>query len=234
VLLFFLACFPSDTLVETLDRGNIRIAELKKGDLIKTYDLKQQKWSYSRFVTYLHSDNKIVTRYIAIRTSNNKSLSISPLHLIAKRTSGGSIEFVFAKDLQLNDVIVSEGGTSGANEHQAVYEKIAELRETYESGAYAPLTEHGTVAVNSLMASCYANTRFHNFIHLLFQPVIFVSKYFNDNGALDSESHKLLTPSRTTIGMGDEANMFTNMFWYAEFLLNLLPFVPFSSSIVVF
>jgi hypothetical protein len=230
----YLACFPGDTLVETLDRGNIPIAELRKGDLIKTFDLKQQKWSYSRFITYLHSDNKIVTKYIAIKTSGNKSLSISPLHLIAKLANSGFIEFVFAKDLQLNDVIVSENEVSGVKEPQPSYEKIIELRETYESGAYAPLTEQGTIAVNSLMVSCYANTRFHNFIHLLFQPVIFISKYFSDKGALDSESHKLITPSRTTIGMGDEANMFTNMFWYAEFLLNLLPFVPFSSSIVVF
>ena len=61
-------CFPKSSVVETIDKGLIKISELKYGDYVKSYDLYQNKWIYSKFLFYLHQDNQIQAEYILIRT----------------------------------------------------------------------------------------------------------------------------------------------------------------------
>ncbi len=116
----------------------------------------------------MHKDENVISKYISIRTSFNQTITISSLHLIAKSINS-KLEFVFAKEINLGDYIKAESGV----------EQVIELREVYRNGAYAPLTESGTIVVDSVLASCYANTNWHTAAHFLFQPLIQFSKYFN-------------------------------------------------------
>lgn len=198
-------------MVEHQEKGFIKISDLKEGDYIKTYDETTRQWIFSKFITYLHINPKIVGQYIKLMTSGNKSLTISHYHYIAKTSVNNKVEFVFAKDLNVNDMLITEDNS---------VEYVTRIDQVYEEGAYAPLTESGTLAVNSIYASCYANAWDNSWIHVLFQPIIQMSKYFTSvkfyNEISDLESAE------------------SGMFWYARFFFNLLPYIPFSSSLVYF
>ena len=211
-------------MVDTRDRGTIKISDLKRGDFIKTYDRSEKEWKYSRFVTYLHENRDIIASYIKLTTSSNKTLTISPLHFIARVKQGTEkIEFVFAKHLKLNDLLVTE---KNEKKRPFEFERLVQKEEVIETGAYAPLTETGTVYVNSILASCYANTVVNDLAHYLFKPIIFFSKYIN------IDYFKYFMTDYTRDQTSNDEN--TGIFWYCKFFLNLLPYIPFSSYIVSF
>lgn len=204
-------------MVETLGKGLVKISALKKGDYVKTYDFNNRKWKFSRFVIFMHKDEEMIAEYILIKTTLGKSISISPLHLIAtqKEINSSKIDFVFARDVKSSDYLITEDSV----------EQIAEIKVIYEKGAYAPLTESGTISVNSIAASCYAHTKYPDLIHLLFQPIIQFSKYFSiDSQTMDS----FFQTESKEMGLPKDA------FWYTKFLFNLLPYVPYSSSFIIF
>ena len=153
------------------------ISDLKPGHYIRTYDHSSKQIVNSRFIDYLHFDKSALFKFISIKTAaetsetaaSMPSLEISEYHLIQrlKRDSSSEHEFVFAKDLVKGDklFLMTESGSMK-------YAEITELDEVYEQGAYAPLTEHGTLIVNNVLASCYANTPYHGLVHTAFYPYI--------------------------------------------------------------
>jgi hypothetical protein len=197
------SCFPESALVETMNRGSIQVSDLQRGDLVKSFDSSSNQWKYSRFVFFLHKDEQTQAEYISIKTSSNKNLKISTMHLIPKRGNQNEMEFVLAKDLKLNDILVSEDNQN---------EIIIDLTKLVEQGAYAPLLESGTISVNNILASCYANTKWHGLAHLAFQPVIQLSNFFNMENT--------------------QANSENGINWYAGLLSSVLPIIPMSSSFV--
>lgn len=192
------------------------IANLKPGDYLKSFDTSQNKWIFSKFVTYLHKDADVLAKYISIRTSFNQSITISSLHLIAKHVNS-KLEFVFAKEINLGDFIKAESGL----------QKVIELSEVYRNGAYAPLTESGTIVVDSVLASCYANTNWHSAAHFVFQPLIKFSKFFNVEGGLLDDPNSMA--SRI-----ENSQLPENVFWYAKSVHMLTTYIPFTSNFVFF
>lgn len=218
-----IVCFAGGSKVETQDSGLVDISSLKVGDYVKAYDSNLDKWKFSKFITYLHQDENIVAKYISIKTAVfNQTLRISPLHLIAKQEAN-QVEFVFAKDLLVGDTIKAESGL----------EKIVALEEIYQTGAYAPLTESGTIVVDSVLASCYANTNWHTAAHLLFTPIIKLSGIFNfeNKNLIDKTHHQ--SDAIKVVGSG-AVELPDNVFWYARFIHKLAPYIPFTSSFVFF
>jgi len=192
----------------------VPISKLEKGDLVKTFDHVEQKWIYSKFITYLHRDKDMIGKYLSIKTETNKNLIISHKHFILriKSIAGEDYEseYVFASKLKLNDILLTE-----TENQEKRMEKVVSIEEVYDQGAYAPLTEAGTISVNSIVASCYANSITHELADFIFQPLILWSKYFE--GLFDLEKGHI-----------------NGIYWYAEYLRNLLPFIPFSSNLVFF
>lgn len=212
------------------------------GDYIKTFDLKEKKWIYSKFITYLHKDKAILGKYISITTSSNKTLVVSPSHFVArlidssKQVEHKNVEYVFAKNLKLDDYLISfdEAKTNSVN-----MDKIISIEYVSEYGAYAPLTESGNLLVNSVLASCYANTLFNDLAHYVLYPIIQLSKYFNFEFLFklvpfDDLPEKLpeaddFNPFNNKMNINDSED---GVHWYAKFFYNLLPYIPFSSYLV--
>ena len=188
-----------------MNRGRINVSDLIKGDLVKSFDLNLNEWIFSRFVFFLHKDELTIAEYISIKTKLKKNLKISPMHLIPKRINQKDIEFVWAKDLKLNDILISENDQN---------ETIIDIIRITEQGAYAPLLESGTISVNNLLTSCYANTKLQSIVHFAFQPVIQLSNFFN----MENKKEKSL----------DKIN------WYASLLYSFLKFSPMSSKYFIF
>ena len=201
-------CFPGSTKVESMDKGLINISELKYGDYIKSYDLRQNKWIFSKFLLYLHQDNHIQAEYISVKTSSSRTLQISMYHLIATNRSN-KIEFLFANELKINDTLIID------NEKN---ELIIQLNKLVDYGAYAPLLESGTISVNNILASCYANTKLHYFVHFLFQPIIKLSNYIDSSNLIEFNDSQL--PD--------------GVFWYAKIMFYLRDYIPLMNSFLVF
>ena len=161
-------CFPSKSLVQTLNRGTVRVSELKEGDYIKT--LAKGKSIFSKFVTYLHQEKEVQAEFIKIQTKNGKFITLTEKHLIARlNMAQNEAEFVFANRLKLGDFIISEHGN----------EEIVIIDMVEERGVNAPLTEAGTVLVDEILASCYANVEQHYLAHWAFKPYVYL-KHFLD------------------------------------------------------
>ena len=209
--------------METRDRGTIRISEIKQGDFLKTYDPSARQWIFSKFVTYLHKNEQAVGKYLSIQTSGNKTLVVSPLHFVARvdkkhRTDFEShIEYVFAKNLRVNDYLMADANS------ELSLERVVHIETVLDAGAYAPLTESGTLLVNSLYASCYANSVWHTLAHVIFYPIIQLSKYVN----IDA-----ITQYMDFASISSQNNH--GIFWYATIFRKLVYFIPFSSNVVVF
>jgi hypothetical protein len=226
-----LVCFSGSTNVETLDRGVVKISDLRQGDYLKTYDLNAKKWIFSKFVTYLHKNEKTVGKFLSIQTSGNKTLTLSPLHFIARINPKHSskpniedfIEYVFARNLKINDYLI----TQNSGQNGLSLDLIVKIETIFDIGVYAPLTESGTLAVNSIFASCYANTLWHNLAHLFFYPIIQISKYFNIDGLNQYMEN-------TWSQIKNEDDKTKGIFWYAKFFHSIVDYIPFSSSLVAF
>ena len=171
----FAICFPKNARVQLSDLSMIKVSDLKPGHYIRTYDHSSKQIVDSRFIDFLHFDRSALFKFISIKTDEASvpSLEISEYHLIQrlKRDSTDEHEFVFAKDLVKGDklFLLTQSGSMK-------YAEITELDEVYEQGAYAPLTEHGTLIVNNVLASCYANTYSHELAHFGFGPYRFWSR----------------------------------------------------------
>ena len=208
----YLLCFPKSSKIETIDKGIINISDLEYGDYVKSYDLSKNEWIYSKFIFYLHKDDNIKAEYISIKTSTNKLLKLSKYHLIAINNSN-NIEFIYANDLKLNDILIIDNNNNEVN-------YIININIIIEYGAYAPLLQSGTISVNNILASCYANTKWHNLVHLIFQPVIKISNYFNVN------NYDLNYKSNDDLPDG--------VFWYAKLIHKTVTTLPFSDSLYDF
>ena len=197
-------CFTKDTLVETKNNGRVKISELSPGDYIKTYDQTSKKQTFSKFIEYLHYEPKEQVEYVKLRTESNVELEISEYHLI-QRVSGQSYEYVFAKDLQLNDQIFVSAQDGGIQTS-----KIAQLETLVKVGAFAPLTEDGTLLANDVLASCFAHVISHELAQWFFLPIRLWDRYVDNDqiGSVNKEA--------------------TYMSSYLEFLLELMRYPPFS------
>jgi hypothetical protein len=151
-----LFCFSQDSQVETQERGMVSIGEIHPGEHVKAYDLETSSVIFSKFVSYSHEEAETLTRYVSIQTASKRHLKISEFHLIVKVNPSAETEFVYASELKLNDILLDADLNMDA---------IVSLDVVYDKGAYAPMTEAGTIIVNNVVASCYANFRSHNFAH---------------------------------------------------------------------
>ena len=153
------SCFPGHSLVDTPD-GTIRMDEIEVGTLIHDGS------SYSRVVGFLHRSIDIApTQYLSINFDNDQQLEISPKHCIFLADGHD----MFARDVQVGDVMASG-------------QVVRSIDRTKYNSLFAPLTETGTVMVNGVLASCYADFP-HSISHaVVFFPMqiynLFATAYF--------------------------------------------------------
>jgi len=148
--------------VETQNRGVIGVTDVQQGDMLKAWSVAESREIFSPFTGYSHFDADAFASYIELITASEKRLKMTTTHLMAKLNADDQTEFVHASQIQVGDRILTSGGQ---------IENVARLDESVEKGVYAPLTVEGTVIVNNMVASCYANYNSHQVAHLV-HPVL--------------------------------------------------------------
>jgi len=172
-------CFPKDATV-ILDNGETKTMEqLRIGDKVLTQSTSGDL-TYSKIIMFLDwKPDAVSSDYVEIKAENPKRrIELTKKHLIFKSEDGQNFEAVFAENVKAGDIIkaLSSDGSS------IVTTRVSKVKLKQKHGAFAPLTEEGTLLVNGIMASCYALTENHNMAHLGFLPWRIVNRNFNHLG----------------------------------------------------
>ena len=199
-----------------MEHGKIRISSLKFGDHVKTISSTNSSWKYTKVITYLHKDETIISNYYVLKIANHSdTLKLSAEHLIAKfNRQTKRTEFIYAKDVKIGDLLFSQL----TNEQV----KVIDISNEIEKGAYAPLTEDGTLFVNNILVSCYANIQSHKIAHAAMQPIITASRLF---GKFFNFSPQIAPPNSQLTG---------KTFWYSDFLINFVANLPTQISDLIY
>ncbi|XP_051757492.1 sonic hedgehog protein [Ctenopharyngodon idella] len=163
-------CFPGSALVTLKDGGQKAVKDLNPGDKVLAAD-SAGNLVYSDFIMFTDRDSATRRIFYVIETKEPvEKITLTAAHLLfvldnstddlhtmtaafASSVRAGQKVMVVDDSGQLKSVIVERIYTE---EHQ---------------GSFAPVTAHGTIVVDRILASCYAVIEDQGLAHLAFAPV---------------------------------------------------------------
>uniref|UniRef100_A0A8D0C1Z2 Hedgehog protein n=1 Tax=Salvator merianae TaxID=96440 RepID=A0A8D0C1Z2_SALMN len=159
-------CFPARALA-TLESGTkIPVWALRPGQRVQAMD-EQGRPIYSEFLAFLDKASSANTVFHVIETQDPpRRLALTAAHLLfVAENATTPMKPVFASLVQPGwYVLVTEGGELRPARVDAVSVQV-------DVGAYAPLTSHGTLVVDGVMASCFALVQEQHLAQLAFWPL---------------------------------------------------------------
>lgn len=102
--------------------------------------------------------------YLEIILDNDRSLFISARHTMFIITNENRLRSVLAKDVSIGDLLILSTGK------EVQFGRVQEVRMENKKGAYVPLTDIGTLLVDGVLVSSYANTN-HWLAHIALTPL---------------------------------------------------------------
>ncbi|XP_030217797.1 indian hedgehog B protein-like [Gadus morhua] len=185
-------CFPGDALVTTETGGRTALRDLQPGDRVLTATFDPAHLLYSEVLTFLDRDPVSRKLFYTVHTHSGAALSLTAAHLLfvargnctegAEPTPGDAMMAVYASDARPGQCVLvvapgnSDGGDQGGRLSRVV--GVSGARGGGRKGAYAPLTAHGTLVVDGMLASCYAAVDGHELAHAAFAPLRLLGRWW--------------------------------------------------------
>ena len=166
-------CFHGSNKV-LLENGKRKlISEVKVEDEILAVD-EMGILQVSQVVMQLHQAPEQTAMFHVIQTKTGRKLTLTQSHLIykSKRNPGNNLkefsssEPVFASKVEKGDLVY----VLDEND-KLIKEEIVSTHLETRKGIYSPVTAHGTIIVEDILASCYSDYEGHSLIHMVFAPV---------------------------------------------------------------
>lgn len=205
-------CFSAHSTVVTSQGIQKTMYELKIGDEISVVDPANGKLTFSPVITFLDRKPNHETYFHLITTETEEKLTVTPIHLVYSYSDIGTgslqneiipeqIDFslfkaIFAKNISVGDLVLAQ-----TNNGQLKPTRVSKIETQMHNGAYAPLTEMGTLVVDNILASCYANVDSHWLAHIAVSPIRLLAKVWPNDQLVDG------------------------IHWYAQSLHSLVEFV---------
>ena len=142
-------CFPGNATVLCEAGWWKKMSEVEAGDRLLCYDNTKGWLTYSTVYMHGHEDLATMGPYLTVTCENGCSLSISREHLIF---ANGITRSKFAADLRVGDTLYTCRGESGSLKGS----RVVSIQEVALRGLHAPFTMCGTIVVDGILASCYA------------------------------------------------------------------------------
>ncbi len=160
------ACFSGSTRVRREDGSVIMMRDVRIGDRL----LVGQS-TYSPVVAFLvrRPDGPRIN-YLQIVTAES-TLEITPTHLILMRRQNNSNPPDYRQTAKLSpgdSIFMIDSDSGGTIKEVQVLRSHGPIQLT---DAYAPLTMEGTLIVNNILASCYAEYEHQAFVHFFMFPI---------------------------------------------------------------
>lgn len=150
-----LGCFPATASAYVKGRGPVRVSELEPGDLLLCGDTEAGRLAFSPFLCHVHVQATVMADYLSVKTLTTAApLHVSREHLVFAASSATEPPSATrAADLQPGDWLCRVGIDGDLQRVQ-----VTEIQEAPSLlGQYAPLTRRGSVIIDSLLCSCYAD-----------------------------------------------------------------------------
>jgi len=155
-------CFPGDSLVTTNGGETKKITNLRIGDIIMT--VENGEMMPTKVLGFLEKMINQTAVYLEIILDNDRSLFISARHTMFIITNENRLRSVLAKDVSIGDLLILSTGK------EVQFGRVQEVRMENKKGAYVPLTDIGTLLVDGVLVSSYANTN-HWLAHIALTPL---------------------------------------------------------------
>ena len=161
-------CFPGDSTVITKD-GIKFMYEINPGDEVLAIT-PGGSIIFSEVVTFLHYEPKTFATYMTIQTMSGTLLCVSSNHLVFSVTpdvATSKSNAVMACCIKHGDYILEIKSPSS----QIQSTQVTSIDRVCKQGVYAPMTQCGTIVVDSSVASCYASYPSHTVAHAVMAPL---------------------------------------------------------------
>ena len=125
---------------------------------------------FSEVVTFLHYEPRTFATYMTIQTTSGTLLHVSGNHLVFSVTPDISVfksKAVMASCVKRGDYILEIKSPS----FQIQSTQVTSIDTVCKQGVYAPMTQCGTIIVDSCVASCYASYPSHTVAHAVMTPL---------------------------------------------------------------
>lgn len=166
-------CFPGEATVQLDNRGRVPLAEVKPGD--KVLVSNQNKLSFEPILSFLHIvRNQQMPHLIVKHVHGEFRVSATHIVFVSMDAEGLSVKSKLAGSLIAGDRILANTARSSTRLTPSLV--LAIEHGTTQTGMYAPLTDSGTIVVDSVLASNYASSSqrkhlSHSLAHKFLFPV---------------------------------------------------------------
>ncbi|CAM5146806.1 unnamed protein product [Eretmochelys imbricata] len=163
-------CFPARALATLESGARTPLWALRPGQRVLAMD-EQGRATYSDFLAFLDKEASAPTTFHVIETQEPpRRLALTPAHLlfVAENSTAPAARFqaAFASHVRPGHyVLVAEVGMSLRPA------RVVDVSTQTDFGAYAPLTRHGTLVVDDVVASCFALVQEQWLAQLAFWPL---------------------------------------------------------------
>ncbi|XP_042371214.1 indian hedgehog B protein-like, partial [Plectropomus leopardus] len=188
-------CFPGEALVTLASGGQKSMRDLRQGERVLALagsDSGNGELVYSEVLLFLDRAPATWTLFYTLHTEAGAHLSLTAAHLIfvsegncseGALPSRGALRTVYASEARPGQcVLVSEGKAGRLT-------RITRVSMTESRGAFAPLTQQGTVVVDGVVASCYAVVDQHSLAHWAFSPLRLLHSWTGFTGSHSDGIH---------------------------------------------
>merc|ERR1712224_152857 len=212
-------CFHGSNQIRLENGDQKMISEVKIGDSVLAVDEKGML-KFSPVIMHLDGSLTKAAAFVTIRTKRGRNLTLTPQHLMYKSEKDNAkidlneFRTVFAEDIRKGDIVLVLDDGNDMKKDEVVSTDLES-----RIGYFSPLTLHGNIIVNDILASCYAYED-HSLQHLAFAPFRW---YHTVKQALLSE--KMMK----NVGVQSHGSILTGkqLHWYADalfrFAINLTP-----------
>lgn len=170
-------CFPGEALVTLESGGTKSISDLRPGERVLALAGSDGSAGlvYSEVLAFLDRDPSTWKLFYTLHTKAGPRLSLTAAHLLfvaegncseGAEPPQGTLKTVYASHARPGQCVLVSRGHSVALLSQITRVTVREGR-----GAFAPLTQQGTLVVDHVAASCYAVVDRHSLAHWAFWPL---------------------------------------------------------------
>eukprot|EP00066_Takifugu_rubripes_P003813 XP_003966698.1 PREDICTED: indian hedgehog B protein-like [Takifugu rubripes] len=170
-------CFPGEALVTLESGGTKSISDLRPGERVLALAGSDGAAGlvYSEVLAFLDRDPSTWKLFYTLHTRAGPRLSLTAAHLLfvsegncseGAEPSQGTLKTVYASHASPGQCVLVSQGHGAAFLSQITRVAVREGR-----GAFAPLTQQGTLVVDHVAASCYAVVDQHSLAHWAFWPL---------------------------------------------------------------
>merc|ERR1719187_1066744 len=175
-------CFPGSSQVRLTTGDSRLMADLKTGDSIIT--IMDGKLTSTKVLGFMYKKYGSGA-YLTIHTEDGNKVSLSGTHVMFVN----NYEDVMAENVNIGDLVIIKDGNN------VTKSRVVNIEAGEKEGAYVPLTEHGTLLVDGVLCSSFANVP-HGIAQLMAAPM----RWFPTVFLSEEEGERLFVTAAKHIG----------------------------------